>query len=1281
MSMLNFCRPEEPGKETRFVIKTSGKLTAEQMERLTWFLADEKISETPFLCDDDGQRVVEIGPPPDYATANSTNLTQIFHNMGIPQVVRAEEFKRLSVPKEKVRQYVSDNKKYWTERWYKKPLRYFSRGPKPGPVVYLPIITEGIQPLADFNRNHQLGFDDWMLNWAYEMYKSEGINPSDVALYHLAQAVSSHCRHWEFNGRFIIDGAPMPHTPFQLIKAPLKEKPGNSLIGFHDNSSAIRGYKVNYLMPARPGEYSSFIVAVVVVNPTNTAETHNAPTAEEAYNGAGTGDIGMVRDLQATGRGGLVNYHAGGYCWPHFLLPDYRLPWEARPKRFKKAHPKDMVIESFRGYIRSANENGFPCLLGFTRSLEMQMPDGRWEAFYKPVLYTEGSGVVFDENAQRLPAEVGDEQLRIGGPVYPTGMGGGSFSSQASGALRKANAQKAVQRVDPEMAQKNIRVTTALAEMRSKNPCKKIGDQGAGGVGLASLEEANPVGVEADLDRISRGVENLAERVVYSAEFQESNILTVPADRVAGVEKICRRERCPVDRFGKYTGTGRMVVKSSRTGQTLVDHSLEKVLGKLPQREYHFETRQEKLLPLDLPSMSIAEATKLIFSNVAVGSKGFLTNMMDRSVKGRTIAQQCCGPMQIPIGDFAIFALSHDSACGMASALGEQPLKTMIDPAAGTRMGYAEMLSNMAGVLLSSLADIKCSVNWMWAINFLGEGAALYRAVEAASNFSRELGSYCDKQGMAQPDGGKDSLFMMKKFRDEVVKSFREAVIGGYCTVPDVTRFVTPDIKRPGQSKLMYLNPSPGKYRLGGSALAYCYKQLGNESPDIDNPFLFFVCLKSIQQLLRDRLILSLHDRSDGGLITTATEMIMARNCGFDVKLPDWDGECEDPLRMLMAEEAGWIFEYLPDNENTILSLLGHCNIPHFVLGWTSLEKYARIRHQGQVVFEERTPTLRGWWEETSHQIERNCKDPECADQRYKNSLDRDIPAFGLTYTPKPTAPEILVRTNKVKAAILREEGSNGDREMAEMAYMAGMEPFDVHTSDLVQGIATLDQFQVLLPVGGFANRDAGRHGKGWAATIRFNERAAVTTNRFRDRQDTCSYNPCNAMQAFLYLGWAPFPDEPEKNWPRMEKNTLDEFEHNWINVFFPESKSVAFRGMAGTFVGIWIAHAGGRVFFRDRNFYQRAINERLVPMFYADDHGNPTELFPWNPNGSPFGIAGFCSPDGRHTYVMPHVERTLRPQTGAWLPEEMQKGLKVSYYLQVFQNLREFAEERQQKK
>lgn len=1273
--MLNFCRREGPGKETRFLIKISSDLTKEQLKRLLWFLADDKISETPFLCDVNGKKVVEIGPPPDYATSNSTNLTQIFHNMGIPQVVRAEEFKRVLVPEAQVRQYVKDNKKDWTERWYKKPLQDFRRRRKPGPVVYLPLIEAGKQPLVDFNGKHQLGFDEWMIDWTYEMCLEEKINPSDVSLYNLGQMLSSHCRHWEFNGAVWIDDEPMDHSMFQLIKAPLAEKRGNSLVGFHDNSSAIRGYEVNYLMPERPGECSSFVVRKVLIHPTNTAETHNAPSGVEAYNGAGTGDIGMERDLQMIGRGGLVFYNSGGYCWPHLLLPDYQLPWEERPKKFKDPHPKDMVIETFRGYILSADENGFPCLGGFTRSLEMQMPDGRREAFYKPILYTMGSGAVFDENVERLPPEIGDEQDRIGGPIYPTGVGGGSFSSQADGALRKANATKAVQRVDPEMGRKNICVTTLLAEKRGDNPCKGGHDQGAGGIGCNSTEAAEPLGVEADIDQVSQGVENLPYWVRFSAEFQESNLLTVSPDRVAEVEKICRRERLPIDRFGKYTGTGRMVVKSSKTGQTLIDHRLEKILGKLPQREYHFTTREEKLLPLDLPPMSIAEATKLIFSNVAVGSKGFLTNMMDRSVKGRTISQQCQGPMQIPIGDAAIFALSHDSPCGMTSALGENSLKLMLNSEAGIRSIYAEMLSNMVGVCLSSLADIKCSVNWMWAINFLGEGAALYRAVEALSQMSREFGRLCEEQGMAQPDGGKDSLFMSKLI-EEIIKSFRQCVIGGYCTVPDLSLFVTPDIKKPGRSKLMYLNPSPGKYRLGGSALAYCNKQLGNVSPDIDDIWTFFQCLRAIQELVRSRQILSLHDRSDGGLITTAAEMIMARNCGFDLKLPDKDGNCEDPLHMLMAEEAGWICEYLPEQESRIISLLEYLRVPHHILGRTTVEKYARIHHQGKVVFEERTPTLRGWWEETSHQIERVIRKKKCADERYKRSLDREAPAFRLTYEPKPTAPEIMVRRKKVRAAILREEGSNGDREMAEIAYMAGMDPKDVHTTDLVERITTLDPFQVLLPVGGFANRDAGKHGKGWAATIRFNGYAAATTNRFRDRKNTCSYNPCNAKQAFLYLGWAPFPDEPEKNWPRMKKNISGEFEHNWIGVVFPKSKSVAFRGMEGTFTGIWTAHGAGRLWFRDPSFYQRVIDEGLATMFYADDQGNPTELFPWNPNGSPLGIAGICSPDGRHTYTMPHAERVLRPQTGAWLPEGMQKDLKVSYFLQVFQNLREFAEQ-----
>ncbi|MFZ2188532.1 MAG: phosphoribosylformylglycinamidine synthase [Candidatus Moraniibacteriota bacterium] len=1275
--ILRFYRPDGVGKETCFVIEINAELTEHQMEKLTWFLSDGEISNTPFLQHGD-MRVVEIGPQPEYATANSTNLTQIFRNMGIPQAVRAEEFKRCFVPAGQVRQYVRNNKKGWTEKWYKKPLLRFRQHRKSGLAVVLPLMKMGIQPLIDFNDKHNLGFDDWMLNWSFEMYVEEGIDPTDVAIYNIGQLLSSHCRHWEFSGIFFIDNVRMPYTPFELIKAPLKEKPGNSLVGFYDNSSAIRGYEMNYLIPTRPGECSPYEVQKVVLHPINTAETHNAPTSEEAYEGAGTGVIGMRRDLEAEGRGGFSFYNAGGYCWPHLFLPGYNLPWEERPNKYRDAHPRDMIIESFKGLILSANENGFPCLLGFTRSMEMDMPDGRREAFYKCILYALGSGGVFDENVYKVAPEIGDKQLRIGGPFYPTGVGGGSFSSQTAGAIKKGNSSKAVQRVDPEMAQRMYQVIKACAEKRGKNPNKKVEDQGAGGMGANTTEGANPLGVEADLDQVSRGVENMPDWVIFNAEFQESNLLTVPADRVEEVKRICARERCPCDEFGTFTGTGRMVVKSSRTGQTLVDHKLEKVLGKLPQREYHFTTREEKLLPLDLPDMTIAEATKLVFSNIAVGSKGFLTNLMDRSVKGKTVSQQCCGPMQIPIGDMAVFALSFDSPYGMVSSLGEQPLKLMIDPAAGIRMSMAEMLSNMVGVYLGNLADIKCSVNWMWAIKFLGEGAAFYRAIEALSLFSRELGVHCNNQGMAQPDGGKDSFFMLKKLRDEIIKSFRQCVIGGYCTVPDISKFVSPDIKCPGQSKLMYLNPSPGKYRLGGSILAYCNKQLGNESPDIDDTALFYRSLSSIQELVRNKSILSLHDRSDGGLITTASEMIMANNCGFDITLPDRDGDCENPLQMLMAEEAGWIFEYMPGKEDEICSQLRQNRIPHHLIGWTTKEKCARVHHQGQVVFEESTPTLRGWWEATSHQFERQFRNPECADQRYLGSLDRSVPEYRLTHIPKQTAPEIMIKLNKVKAAVLREEGSNGEMEMAEMAFMAGMEPSTVHTTDLVDGVTTLDPFQVLLPVGGFANRDAGKHGKGWAGTLRFNDLAAESLRRFRIRDNTCSYGPCNAMQAFLYLGWAPFPDELEENWPRMEKNTSWWFEHNWINVLLLKSKSIAFRGMEGAFLGIHSAHGAGRVSFKNPSFYQRAIDSGLVPMVYADDQGEATELLPWNPNGSPLGIAGFCSPNGRDTFTMPHIERFLRIESASWLPAEMRSGLEVSYYLQVMQNLREFAERNQ---
>lgn len=328
----------------------------------------------------------------------------------------------------------------------------------------------------------------------------------------------------------------------------------------------------------------------------------------------------------------------------------------------------------------------------------------------------------------------------------------------------------------------------------------------------------------------------------------------------------------------------------------------------------------------------------------------------------------------------------------------------------------------------------------------------------------------------------------------------------------------------------------------------------------------------------------------------------MAHNCGFDITLPERDGDCENPLHMLTAEEAGWICEYMPEDEIAIRDLFRLKHIPHHILGHTSMEKYARIWYQGNIVFEEKTPTLRGWWEETSRQFERQLRGRECADQRFERSLDRNIPAYKLTFNPKPTPPEIMVKRNKVKAAVFREEGSNGDREMAEMAYMAGMEPYDLHTTDLVGNVTNLDPFQILLPVGGFANRDAGKHGKGWAGTIRFNQLASSSLQRFYRRKNTCSYGPCNAMQAFLYLGWAPFPDDPEGIWPQMEKNNSGLFEHGWINVLILPSPSVAFRGQAGTFIGVYSAHGAGQIRSRDPVFYERVMSQGLVPLVYADD-------------------------------------------------------------------------------
>ncbi|HMK52094.1 MAG TPA: phosphoribosylformylglycinamidine synthase, partial [Thermodesulfobacteriota bacterium] len=1070
----------------------------------------------------------------------------------------------------------------------------------------------------------------------------------------------------------IIDGVVMPETLMDIVKSTLKANPSNSIIAFKDNSSGIQGYDCWTILPEQPGKPAPFKRQKVQYHIIFTAETHNFPTGVAPFPGAETGTGGRIRDVQATGKGGLVVAGTAAYCVANLLIPGYDLPWEDERSIYLSnlASPLTIEIRASDGASDYGNKFGEPVILGFTRSFDQRLQNGERWAWIKPIMFTGGIGQIDARHIEKDEAQKGLLIVQVGGPAYGIGVSGGSASSKLQGENVEELDFNAVQRGDAEMEQKMNRVIRACIEMGDQNPIVSVHDQGAGGPANVLKELVEKAGGKIELRRIKLGDPTLSVLKIWIAEYQERCGFLISLERIDEFKSICEREKVNCEILGEVTGDGRFVVHDERDDSTPVNLNLEKVLGNMPQKTFRDKKIKYSLKPLELPhDLSVEAALSRVLRNLAVGSKRFLTNKVDRSVTGLIARQQCCGPLQLTVGDMAVIAQSHFGLTGAATSIGEQPIKMLVNPGAGARMAVGEALTNIVWAQIRGLQDIKCSANWMWAPKLSGEGAALYEAVCAMRDLMIQLG--------IAVDGGKDSLSMATRVGEEIVKSPRELVISAYATMPDITKVVTPDIKRSGESQLIFIGISQHKVRLGGSALAQVYGQIGDKSPDVDDPEMLKRAFQAIQKLMSENLILAGHDISDGGLITTFLEMAFAGNCGLRIRMDGPSG----PLERLFAEELGAVIECHSNDVRKVTEILDSFRLLSAVIGETTEEKKILVTYNSQKVLETNMCVLREWWEETSYQIERLQMNPRCADEERKNIFDRKGPSYIVPFKPKPTPAPLLEMKDKPEVAILREEGSNGDREMTSAFYQAGFRPWDVTTTDLIRGRVTLERFRGLVAVGGFSYADVPESAKGWAGAIRFNDRLRKMFDDFYHRSDTFSLGVCNGCQLFGLLGWVPWLGIPDHKQPRFVQNISGRFESRWVTVKILESPAIMFKGMADSALGIWVAHGEGRLHFPDATVIDEVVSKKLIPVVFVDDEGRVdgkiSQSYPFNPNGSPFGMAGLCSPDGRHLAMMPHPERSFLKWQWPWMPRDLNDGIKESPWIRMFQNAREWCDKK----
>eukprot|EP00595_Chromulina_sp_UTEXLB2642_P003480 CAMPEP_0196763828 /NCGR_PEP_ID=MMETSP1095-20130614/4841_1 /TAXON_ID=96789 ORGANISM="Chromulina nebulosa, Strain UTEXLB2642" /NCGR_SAMPLE_ID=MMETSP1095 /ASSEMBLY_ACC=CAM_ASM_000446 /LENGTH=1200 /DNA_ID=CAMNT_0042117895 /DNA_START=396 /DNA_END=3995 /DNA_ORIENTATION=+ len=1137
----------------------------------------------------------------------------------------------------------------------------------------IPLLESGKALLEKLNQQNGLGFDDWDIDFYYNMFANTlKRNPTDVEIFDLAQSNSEHSRHWYFGGNMVIDGVNKVGSLFSMVKSTLP-KESNSVIAFHDNSSAIYGFTVPYFHPIDPTKPSQMIVSSKVLHPILTAETHNFPCGIAPFPGAETGTGGRLRDVQATGRGAHTLAGVSAYCVGNLHIPSYPLPWELDvntniyPSNLAK--PLTILIDASNGASDYGNKYGEPVILGFTRSFGQNLPNNDRVEYIKPIMFTAGVGLLNDSHKVKMDPENGMIVCKIGGPAYRIGMGGGAASSRLQGTADASLDFNAVQRGDAEMENRMNRVIRACIDLFERNPIISIHDQGAGGNGNVLKEIVDPLGATYDLRALPVGDPTMTVREIWGAEYQENNAFLIKPESLDTVLAVSKRENCPVSPVGVVTGDGIVMVNDRSNNSTPYNMPLSLVLGNMPKKTFTFTTPNKILKSISLPlDLTVYNVINRIFRLVDVGSKRFLTNKVDRSVTGLIAQQQCVGPLLTPLSNCAVTALSYYSNKGIALAVGEQPIKGLVNNAAQARMTVGEVLTNLVFAKITKISDIKMSGNWMWPAKMEGEGSKMWEACEALRDTLLALGPSID--------GGKDSLSMAAKVEGQYVKSPGTLTLTAYAACQDITLTVTPDLKLINPDNLGvigFIDISRGKSRCGGTALTTVFSQIGESTPDLDDTDYLKQVFHFVQELISERLISAGHDRSDGGIATAIIEMAIAGNCGIKVNI-DSSSNNLGIIGDLFNEELGIILEFSLANQEKLLTISNKYSVDVKIIGTTLPASNSQIiiSVDNHIVIDQPMKHLREIWESTSFELEKLQCNNDCVREEFI-SMNGDQSRGGPSYIITPEVYNVLSNYiyrfpsgNSPRIAVLRQEGSNGDREMLSAFNSAGCLAYDVNMNDLLDkstGI-TLESFQGLVFCGGFSYADVNDSAKGWAGVIRFNPDLLEQFNWFKNQSNRFSLGVCNGCQLMALLGWIPFPQIyntednnftpeskqlvqeleslgwEEKHQPRFLHNRSGRFESRWSSVKIGTSPSVLLKGMEGSSLGVWVSHGEGQLYLPESKHLKIINDLNLAPIRYVDDNNEITMSYPLNPNGSTEGIAGLTSIDGRHLALMPHPER-----------------------------------------
>lgn len=1211
-------------------VESNSTFTSDTLRKLNWLFGEAELLVTETV------NKAFIGPRRELITPWSTCAVEITQNMGIEGISRIEEY----TPQLDATYFDFDP--MLQRKYTQLDQTIFTIEGSPEPII-------DIDDISAYNDSEGLAMSKDEIEYLESLSNKMGRKLTDSEVFGFSQVNSEHCRHKIFNGKFIIDGEEKEMSLFQMIKKTSSVNPNTLISAYKDNVAFIQGPTIEQFVPASGDKPDFFITKEIESVLSLKAETHNFPTTVEPFNGASTGTGGEIRDRLAGGKGSIPIAGTAVYMTSYPRLEEGR-PWEQHlaPRNWLYQTPEQILIKASNGASDFGNKFGQPLICGSVLTFEHTENDKKF-GFDKVIMLAGGIGYANKRDALKGEPKKGEKIVVMGGDNYRIGMGGGAVSSVNTGQFSEGIELNAIQRANPEMQKRVSNVIRTLAESED-NPIVSIHDHGAGGHLNCLSEIVEDTGGIINVDKLPVGDKTLSAKEIVGNESQERMGLLVDEKDIERIERIASREQAPLYVVGETTGDMRLTF-SKPNGSNPIDMELSDFFGKTPETVMEDSTLNEEYNATEYNAEYIETYINNILKLESVASKDWLTNKVDRSVTGRIARQQTQGEIQLPLSDSGAIALDYRGFAGMATSIGHAPQVAMIDPAAGSVMAVAEALTNIVfAPLTNGLQSVSLSANWMWPCRNPGEDARLYKAVEACSDFSCDLGINIPT--------GKDSLSMTQKYEDDKVFSPGTVIISATGEVKNIRKIVSPVLAYIKGTYLYYIDFSLDTFKLGGSAFAQTMGKIGDEAPTVTDAEYFKNAFAAVQELVNRGLILAGHDISEGGMVTTMLEMCFANpQGGLDVRLDKIHHS--DIIKILFSENPGVIIQV--KHHRLVEKILQDYGLG-FAIVARPIEDRKLIISKGDINNEFNIDELRDVWFKTSYLLDKKQSGEEHATLRYNNYKNQPL-QFNIkeSFTGKmedmglnPDRKE----KNGITAAIIREKGTNGEREMAYSLYLAGFDVKDVHMTDLTSGRETLEDVQFAVFCGGFSNSDVLGSAKGWAGGFKYNEKAKSSLRNFFSREDTLSLGVCNGCQLLMELGLI-FPELGEKH-PRMQHNSSKKFESTFVSLEIPENNSVMFKSLEGSKLGIWVAHGEGRF-----DLPEEESNYNITAKYLYDE-------YPGNPNGSDYSAAAVCSKDGRHIAMMPHLERTIFPWQNAFYPFTYRKH-EVTPWMEAFVNAREW--------